>query len=177
MSRTLPFKLLLSALLLLPAIGSKPRNPIRSHGKPPSRAWAKTYTCSGSRPGSKRPGTYTTRGLTKAAPTDDHLFRIEPGCGADRRHRGTRASPPGPRRAVRHGNRDLCLESRVHPAGTAQKGRRHYAEGYRRMDGLRRRQLSAAEERTRRSRYVEPRQDRQRACPGAEESARTATKA
>ena len=82
--------------------------------------------------------------LRRRPQPDDHLFRIEPGCGADRRHRGTCASPPGPRRAVRHGNRDLCLESRVHPAGTAQKDRRHYAEGYRRMDGLRRRQLSAA---------------------------------
>ena len=82
--------------------------------------------------------------LRRRPQPDDHLFRIEPGCGADRRYHGTRASPPGPRRAVRHGNRDLCLESRVHPAGTAQKDRRHYAEGYRRMDGLRRRQLSAA---------------------------------
>ena len=82
--------------------------------------------------------------LRRRPQPDDHRFRAEPGRGADRRHHGARASPPGPRRAVRHGDRDLCLESRVHPAGADQKGRRHHAEGYRRMDGLRRRQLSTA---------------------------------
>ena len=79
--------------------------------------------------------------LRRRPQPDDHLFRIEPGCGADRRHRGE----PAPPRRVRDELFGMEIGTYASKAVftqrvTAQKDRRHYAEGYRRMDGLRRRQ-------------------------------------
>ena len=143
MSRTLPFKLLLSALLLLPAIGLEAQ-------KPDPVAWETSVESMGEdvyllriEARIEAPWHIYDTGPYEGGPNPTTIsFESNP--DAELIGGIAEPSPPGPRRAVRHGNRDLCLESRVHPAGTAQKDRRHYAEGYRRMDGLRRRQLSAA---------------------------------
>lgn len=124
MSRTLPFKLLLSALLLLPAIGLEAQ-------KPDPVAWETSVESMGEdvyllriEARIEAPWHIYDMGPYEGGPNPTTIsFESNPDAELIGGHRGTRASPPGPRRAVRHGNRDLCLESRVHPTGTAQKGR------------------------------------------------------
>ena len=134
MSRTLPFKLLLSALLLLPAIGLEAQ-------KPDPVAWETSVESMGE-------DVYLLR-IEARIEAPWHIYDTGPYEGGpnpttisfesnpDAELIGGIAEPAPPRRV-----RDELFGMEI---GTyASKDRRHYAEGYRRMDGLRRRQLSAA---------------------------------
>lgn len=145
MSRTLPFKLLLSALLLLPAIGLEAQ-------KPDPVAWETSVESMGE-------DVYLLR-IEARIEAPWHIYDMGPYEGGpnpttisfesnpDAELIGGIAEPAPPRR-VRDELFGMEIGTYASKAVFTQRVRlkkagRHYAEGYRRMDGLRRRQLSAA---------------------------------